>query len=64
MGLRLTPNARPSPEHPASIAAMFDRIARRYDLLNSLLSLGLDHRWRERTADLAALRPGDRALDV
>jgi len=54
----------PSPEHPGSIAAMFGRIAHRYDLLNSLLSLGLDRRWRERAADLAALRPGDRALDV
>jgi len=54
----------PSPQNPPSIVGMFDRIAHRYDLLNSLLSLGLDRRWRERAADLAALRPGDVALDV
>lgn len=54
----------PSPQEPLSIAAMFGRIAHRYDLLNRLLSLGFDRRWRERAAELAALRPGDRALDV
>lgn len=43
---------------------MFDRIAGRYDTLNSLMSAGLHHRWRERAADRAALVPGDSALDV
>jgi demethylmenaquinone methyltransferase/2-methoxy-6-polyprenyl-1,4-benzoquinol methylase len=43
---------------------MFGRIARRYDLLNRLLSFGLDTRWRRFAADQARLRPGDRALDV
>jgi demethylmenaquinone methyltransferase/2-methoxy-6-polyprenyl-1,4-benzoquinol methylase len=43
---------------------MFSRIAPRYDLLNHLLSFGLDLRWRKLMADLARLRPGDRALDV
>jgi demethylmenaquinone methyltransferase / 2-methoxy-6-polyprenyl-1,4-benzoquinol methylase len=43
---------------------MFDRIARVYDLMNSVMTVGLHHRWRERAADLAALGPGDRALDV
>jgi demethylmenaquinone methyltransferase/2-methoxy-6-polyprenyl-1,4-benzoquinol methylase len=46
------------------VRAMFDRIARVYDLMNSVMTAGLHHRWRERAADLAALRPGDRALDV
>jgi demethylmenaquinone methyltransferase/2-methoxy-6-polyprenyl-1,4-benzoquinol methylase len=46
------------------VRAMFDRIARVYDLMNSVMTVGLHHRWRERAADLAALRPGDRALDV
>ena len=43
---------------------MFDRIARVYDLMNSVMTAGLHHRWRERAADLAQLAPGDRALDV
>src|SRR5689334_14685815 len=43
---------------------MFGRIAARYDLLNRLLSLGLDGRWRKFAADQARLRPGDSALDV
>ena len=43
---------------------MFDRIARVYDRMNSVMTAGLHHHWRERAADLAELRPGDRALDV
>jgi demethylmenaquinone methyltransferase/2-methoxy-6-polyprenyl-1,4-benzoquinol methylase len=43
---------------------MFDRIAGRYDLMNSVMSAGLHHRWRARAADLARLQPGQRALDV
>jgi demethylmenaquinone methyltransferase / 2-methoxy-6-polyprenyl-1,4-benzoquinol methylase len=43
---------------------MFDRIAGRYDLLNSVMTAGLHHRWRQRAADRAALRSGDSALDV
>jgi demethylmenaquinone methyltransferase/2-methoxy-6-polyprenyl-1,4-benzoquinol methylase len=43
---------------------MFDRVAARYDLLNSLMSAGLHHRWRERAADITAPAPGDSILDV
>jgi demethylmenaquinone methyltransferase/2-methoxy-6-polyprenyl-1,4-benzoquinol methylase len=43
---------------------MFDRVAARYDVLNSVMTAGLHHRWRERAADRAALEPGDSALDV
>jgi demethylmenaquinone methyltransferase / 2-methoxy-6-polyprenyl-1,4-benzoquinol methylase len=43
---------------------MFDRIARVYDLMNSIMTAGMHHRWRERAADLAGVGPGDRALDV
>jgi demethylmenaquinone methyltransferase/2-methoxy-6-polyprenyl-1,4-benzoquinol methylase len=43
---------------------MFDRIADRYDLMNSVMTAGMHHRWRERTADLAHVSPGDSALDV
>jgi len=43
---------------------MFDRVAGRYDLLNSVMTAGLHHRWRQRAADRAELGPGDSALDV
>ena len=46
------------------VRTLFDRIAGRYDLMNSVMSAGLHHRWRSRAADLARLRPGDSALDV
>jgi demethylmenaquinone methyltransferase / 2-methoxy-6-polyprenyl-1,4-benzoquinol methylase len=46
------------------VRAMFDRIAGFYDVMNSVMTAGLHHRWRARAADLAALGPGDSALDV
>ena len=46
------------------VQAMFDRIASVYDLMNSVMTAGLHHRWRSRAADLAAVREGSRALDV
>jgi demethylmenaquinone methyltransferase / 2-methoxy-6-polyprenyl-1,4-benzoquinol methylase len=46
------------------VRAMFDRIAGVYDRLNTVMTVGLDRRWRERAADLAGVGPGDRALDV
>jgi demethylmenaquinone methyltransferase/2-methoxy-6-polyprenyl-1,4-benzoquinol methylase len=46
------------------VQAMFDRIAHVYDLLNSVMTAGLHHGWRQRAADLAAVGPGDSVLDV
>ena len=46
------------------VRAMFDRIAGVYDAMNSVMTVGMHHRWRERAADLASLSPGDSALDV
>src|SRR5205807_5369037 len=46
------------------VRAMFDRIARVYDLMNSVMTAGLHHRWRQRAVDLASVEPGDRVLDV
>lgn len=43
---------------------MFNRVARFYDLLNTVMSAGLHHRWRERAVDLSGASPGDRVLDV
>ena len=55
----------PAPEDKHRyVREMFDAIAPRYDLLNSILSLRLHHRWRAAAVRAAALRPGDRALDV
>jgi demethylmenaquinone methyltransferase / 2-methoxy-6-polyprenyl-1,4-benzoquinol methylase len=59
-----SPQARTGTLEEGQVRAMFDRIARVYDLMNSLMTAGLHHRWRERAADLAAVGPGDRALDV
>jgi demethylmenaquinone methyltransferase/2-methoxy-6-polyprenyl-1,4-benzoquinol methylase len=50
----------PEPE----VRAMFDRIARVYDLINSVMTAGLHHTWRARAADLAHVGAGDRVLDV
>jgi len=43
---------------------MFDRIARIYDRLNSVMTAGLHHQWRRRAADLAEAPVGGRVLDV
>jgi demethylmenaquinone methyltransferase/2-methoxy-6-polyprenyl-1,4-benzoquinol methylase len=43
---------------------MFDRIARVYDRMNSVMTAGMHHRWRRRAVDLARVGPGSRALDV
>jgi demethylmenaquinone methyltransferase/2-methoxy-6-polyprenyl-1,4-benzoquinol methylase len=56
--------ARTGTLEEGQVRAMFDRIARVYDLMNSVMTAGLHHHWRERAADLAAVGPGDRALDV
>lgn len=44
--------------------AMFDRIASFYDVMNSVMTAGLHHRWRARAADFAAVGAGDAVLDV
>jgi demethylmenaquinone methyltransferase/2-methoxy-6-polyprenyl-1,4-benzoquinol methylase len=51
-------------DHDHRIAAMFDRIAPRYDMLNRVLSFGADLGWRRRAVALARLGPGERALDI
>ncbi len=43
---------------------MFDGLGERYDLLNDLLSLGLDRWWRRKAAQAVRVRPGDRVLDL
>ena len=43
---------------------MFDRVAGRYDALNSVMTAGLHHGWRQRAAEKTGLGAGDSALDV
>ena len=49
---------------PADVAAMFDGVAGRYDLVNDLLSLGQDRLWRRAVASAVAAQPGERVLDL
>lgn len=49
---------------PGRIAGMFDAIAPRYDLLNHVLSVGLDRGWRERAVDALQLPNGARVIDL
>ena len=51
-------------KRPADVAAMFDDVARRYDLTNDILSLGQDRRWRKVVVDAVDPQPGERVLDL
>jgi demethylmenaquinone methyltransferase/2-methoxy-6-polyprenyl-1,4-benzoquinol methylase len=55
---------RHSPDFSGQVNRMFDRVAGRYDALNSVMTAGLHHRWRERAAAQAQLGAGDTALDI
>src|SRR5205823_3596645 len=47
-----------------AVRAMFDAIAPRYDLVNRIMTFGLDVRWRRRAVRELALRPGSLVVDV
>jgi demethylmenaquinone methyltransferase/2-methoxy-6-polyprenyl-1,4-benzoquinol methylase len=49
---------------PHDVAAMFDGVARRYDLTNTVLTAGQDRRWRRLTREALGLQPGERVLDL
>lgn len=51
-------------KRPSEVSAMFDLVAERYDLLNDVLSLGQDRRWRRAVAAALATREGERILDL
>ncbi len=49
---------------PHDVASMFDGVARRYDLTNTVMTGGLDRYWRRATRKMLDLRPGERVLDL
>ena len=51
-------------KEPDEVSAMFDGVARRYDLLNDLLSLGRTKAWRKVATAIIAPKPGMRILDI
>jgi demethylmenaquinone methyltransferase / 2-methoxy-6-polyprenyl-1,4-benzoquinol methylase len=54
----------PGEQRAAKVNDLFAAIARHYDLLNDLQSFGLHRRWKRRVVELAAVQPGQRALDL
>jgi demethylmenaquinone methyltransferase / 2-methoxy-6-polyprenyl-1,4-benzoquinol methylase len=56
--------SRDSEEFATEVRGMFDRIAGVYDLMNSAMTAGLHHQWRQRAVDRAEVGPGSDALDI
>lgn len=46
------------------VGAVFDSVADNYDLMNDLMSMGIHRAWKRFTISLAAVRPGERVLDL
>lgn len=51
-------------EKAGLVRGHFDQVAARYDLANTVLSLGLHHRWKRLAVDLLGLKAGERVIDV
>ncbi len=51
-------------KEPHEVAAMFDDVARRYDLTNDVLAMGQTRRWRKAVVQAVGPRPGERVLDL
>jgi len=51
-------------KQPTDVRSMFDAVARRYDVTNDVLSLGLDRRWRRQVTQAVAPMAGERILDL
>ncbi|MGZ8196773.1 MAG: bifunctional demethylmenaquinone methyltransferase/2-methoxy-6-polyprenyl-1,4-benzoquinol methylase UbiE [Burkholderiales bacterium] len=54
----------PEDEKARHVAGVFDSVARRYDLMNDLMSAGLHRYWKRFTIEQSMVRPGERVLDV
>lgn len=64
MAAQNAPSIPYSSDRPETVRSMFAAIARRYDLLNTLLSLNRHKAWRRCAVRMAGLEPGQAALDV
>ncbi|MFK5582581.1 demethylmenaquinone methyltransferase [Serinicoccus sp. LYQ131] len=51
-------------KQPHEVAEMFDGVARRYDVTNTVLTGGIDHLWRRAVVRAVDAAPGDRVLDI
>lgn len=51
-------------KNPRDVASMFDAVAQRYDVTNTVLSLGQDRLWRRATRAALKIGPGDKVLDL
>ena len=51
-------------KRPEDVQAMFDGVAKRYDITNDILSMGQDRRWRRAVLESVEPRPGQRVLDL
>nr|VDG62268.1 UbiE/COQ5 family methyltransferase [Streptococcus thermophilus] len=51
-------------KNPHDVAGMFDDVGKNYDITNTVMTAGLDRRWRRRTRELLDLKPGERVLDL
>lgn len=54
----------PEDEKERRVAGVFDSVARRYDVMNDLMSAGLHRYWKRFTVEKSLVRPGDRVLEV
>jgi demethylmenaquinone methyltransferase / 2-methoxy-6-polyprenyl-1,4-benzoquinol methylase len=54
----------PGTERAKKVETLFNRIARRYDLINDVQSFGLHRYWKRRLVRLAGIRPGETVLDL
>jgi demethylmenaquinone methyltransferase/2-methoxy-6-polyprenyl-1,4-benzoquinol methylase len=54
----------PSDEKAGKVAEVFRSVARRYDLMNDLMTWGLHRRWKRSAVRLSGVRVGDAALDL
>lgn len=54
----------PETEKASRVGEVFHSVARRYDLMNDVMSMGIHRLWKRRTVEAAAVRPGMRLLDL